>query len=168
MVKDLLLPLAGVAVFIILVGLFVKQPSSTWTKYFQIPAPAQTLVKTMTVGSKSIQVEIANTESLREKGLSGRSSLDTNNGMLFVFDTKQVVPIFWMKDMQIPLDMIWISGDKIVKIDKKISAPPANTPDNKLDKISAGRPVDYVLEVNSDFCETNGIKVGDSVVLPAL
>jgi uncharacterized membrane protein (UPF0127 family) len=73
-----------------------------------------------------------------------------------------------MKEMLIPLDFIWISGTKIVKIDKNIQAPDANTPDVKLEKIKPDQPVDYVLEVNSGFSDANNIKVNDPVILPAL
>ncbi|HKB88836.1 MAG TPA: DUF192 domain-containing protein [Patescibacteria group bacterium] len=167
MVKQLLLPLAGVAVFIILVGLFTQNPSKLGLgKYF--PTAVIEQQKSMTVGSKTIQVEVVNTEQTREKGLGGRSSLGTDNGMLFVFDTKPVTPTFWMKDMLIPLDMIWISDSKIVKIDKHVPNQPANTPDEKLPIYTPGRAVDYVLEVNSGFSDSNNIKVGDSVILPTL
>lgn len=174
MVKQLFLPLAAVAIFIVLVGLFTQKPSFlNLSKYLQSSNSVQK--KTMTVGSKTIQVEIANTQDLRTKGLSGRTSLPADSGMLFVFDLKGETPVFWMKDMLIPLDMIWIhssSGDvsdeKIVKIDKNIPAPPKNTSDDKLDKIRANQPVDYVLEVNGGFSDQNNIKVGDFVTPPTL
>lgn len=166
MVKQLLLPLSGVAIFIVLVGLFTQNPGKLGLgKYFPMVAVQQ---KTMNVGSKSIQVEVVNTESAREKGLSGRSSLAENTGMLFVFETKPVTPTFWMKDMLIPIDIIWIADNKIVKIDKNIPTPPKNTSDDKLDKIRANQPVNYVLEVNGGFSDQNNIKVGDSVILPTL
>lgn len=167
MVKQLLLPLAAVAAFIVLVGVFTQRQSSiNWSKYLPIstPTPAQTV----TVRDKTIQVEIARTEAEREKGLSGRSFLGTEKGMLFVFDSKQVSPIFWMKDMIIPIDIIWLSGDKIVKIDKSVPIPKPNTKDSLLPKYSPGRPIDYVLEVSSGFSDTNNVKVGDSVILPTL
>lgn len=167
MIKQLLLPLAAVAAFIVLVGVFTqKQSSINWSKYF--PGISSVQQKTVTIGDKIIQVEIANTDSSRGKGLSSRSSLPTDSGMLFVFNSKQITPIFWMKDMIIPIDIIWISGDKIVKIDKSAAAPEPGTKDDELTKYSPGMPIDYVLEVNSGFAVTNNIKVGDSVVLPTL
>jgi uncharacterized membrane protein (UPF0127 family) len=162
MIKQLLLPLAAVAAFIVLVGIFTqKQSSINLSKY--IPVATPTPAQTVTIGNKTIQVEIAKTETERAKGLSGRSSLGTDKGMLFVFDSKQVSPIFWMKDMIIPIDIIWISGDKIVKIDKSVPVPKPNAKDGALPKYSPGRPIDYVLEVSSGFSDTNNIKVGDSV-----
>ena len=82
--------------------------------------------------------------------------------MLFVFETKNVTPSFWMKDMQIPLDLIWIKDGKIVKIDKNAPVE-KDVPDNKLKIYSAGSPIDYVLEVNAGYSEKNIIGEGSSV-----
>ncbi len=164
MFKQLLLPLAAVALFIILVGLLTQNSGSiNWSKY--LPGATGVQKGTLVVGTKTLSVEIVNTETLREKGLSGRTSLPTESGMFFVFEAKKVNPTFWMKDMLIPLDIIWIADGKIIKIDKNIPAPSANTPDDKLKKFSANWPVDYVLEVNAGFADNNNIKVGDSVDL---
>lgn len=163
MLKQLFIPLAAVAIFITLVGIYTQKPNML--NFDKNSSTTNIQQKTVTVGSKSVQVEIANNESLRKKGLGGRSSLPQDSGMLFVFDTKNTTPTFWMKDMLIPLDFIWISGTKIVKIDRNIAIPSANTPDAKLDKIRPNQPVGYVLEVNSGFADSNNIKVGDSVDL---
>jgi len=166
MVKQLLLPIAAVAIFIVLVGIFTqKSPTLDWSKYLQPSASSQ--VKTMTVGTKTIQVEIANTRDLRTKGLSGVTSLPKDNGMLFVFESKKATPTFWMKDMLIPLDIIWIANGKVVKLDKNVAAPASDAKDGSLIKYSSPQAVDYVLEVNSGFSDTNNIKVNDSVILPA-
>ena len=167
MVKQLLLPLAGVAAFIVLVGLLVKDSGN-----IKIPGVTPTTSpaaeKIITVGETKLNVEIADTKSKREVGLGGRSTLDQNVGMLFVFDSKQVTPSFWMKDMLIPLDIIWISGGKVVKIDKNIQAPISGTPDSKLAIYNPGQPIDYVLEVNAGFSDTNNVKVGDSIDLSGI
>jgi uncharacterized membrane protein (UPF0127 family) len=164
MIKQLLLPFAAVALFIILVGVFTQKSGSIdLSKYFSGINGIQK--RTLVVGEKALSVEIVNTETLREKGLGGRTSLPTESGMLFVFETKKVNPIFWMKDMLIPLDIIWIADSKIVKIDKNVPAPSAGTPDDKLKKFSANQPVDYVLEVNAGFADSNNVKVGDSIDL---
>lgn len=168
MVKQLLLPLAGVAAFIILVGLLVKNSGNINIPGLPTPAPASLETKTIKVDNTLVNVEVANTESSREKGLGGRNSLAENSGMLFVFDSKGVTVGFWMKDMLIPLDMIWISEGKVVKIDKNIPAPAAGIPDDKLTVYNPGQPVDYVLEVNAGFSDKNNIKVGDSVDLSSI
>lgn len=167
MFKQIILPILAVVVFITAVGIFVRKSSSL--NFFGMPAPQSTTLpeKTITVGSKTIQVQIANTETEREQGLSGIASLDANKGMLFVFDTN-VTAVFWMRGMLIPLDMIWIESGKIIQIDKNIPKPDPNTPDAQLKTYSPGQPVDRVLEVNAGFSDKNNVKVGDSVNLSLL
>jgi uncharacterized membrane protein (UPF0127 family) len=166
MVKKILLPLLGVAAFIVAVGIFTQKSSTLdWGKYLQGGSTSQE--KTMTVGSKTIQVEIANTEATREKGLGGVSSLPADHGMLFVFDSKPTNATFWMKGMLIPLDMIWVSDNKVVSINKDIPISPQGTPNSSLPTYSPNIPIDYVLEVNAGFSEQNNITVGSPVVLPS-
>lgn len=167
MIKQILLPLLGVMAFIIAVGIFA-QKSDTMNLSKYLTGSNSSLQKVVTIDGKNINVEIADSESTREKGLSGRTSLDQNSGMLFVFDSTPVAATFWMKGMLIPLDMIWIQGEKIVSVNKNIPVPSKNTPDNKLQVFSPGQSIDYVLEVNGGFCDKNNINVGDSVALPTL
>lgn len=167
MIKQLVIPFIAVAAFVVLVGYFTQRPGSiNLGNLLPTASPTQAQTQNMTIGGKVIQVEIANTEGLREKGLGGRSSLDAERGMLFTFDKKQSMPIFWMKNMQIPIDIIWITGTKIIKIDKSVAIPAPNTPDNQIKRLSPNKPVDYVLEVNAGYSDTNNIKVGDSVIIP--
>lgn len=167
MMKQVFLPIIAVIIFIVAVGMFTQRSSSLNFSGIMNPNPTPS-TQEIVVGDKTIKVTVAKTKELRTKGLSGVSNLDANSGMLFVFDKLNTNPSFWMKDMLIPIDIVWINDNKIVKIDKSVPAPTSNTPDNKLKIYSAGQPVDYVLEVNSDFCEENNIKVENIVDLKAL
>jgi uncharacterized membrane protein (UPF0127 family) len=111
-----------------------------------------------------IAVDVAKTYEEKDKGLGGRENLGKNEGMLFVFDYNNV-PIFWMKGMLIPLDIIWISDDKVVDLHKNIKASEPGTPESNLPKYSPKKSVDYVLEVNAGFSDKNDIQIGDSVKL---
>ncbi len=112
---------------------------------------------TITIGSKALSVAYADTEIKREQGLSGTQSLGDNQGMLFFFDTS-VMPGFWMKDMNYPLDIIWINKDKkIVSVSENLD--PKTYPQT----FSPSEPIQYVLEVQSGFYKTNSLKVGDSL-----
>jgi hypothetical protein len=169
MVKQILLPLIGVAVFIAAVGLFIQKSGS-----LNVPVGTAPLASTVpsgnsvTIESKMVVVEIVSSEPLRAKGLSDRTSLPANSGMLFVFPSQNIIPTFWMKDMLIPIDIIWINNGSIVKIDKNVQAPPAGASDDALKTYSPGVPIDYVLEVNAGFSDQNNFKVGSPVTLPAL
>lgn len=169
MIKQIILPIILVAAFIAAVGIFIKKaPNVNFNSVIPIATSTPQSQNVLKIGSKDVQIELARTEAEHAKGLGGRSSLAENSGMLFVFSQKNVVPTFWMKDMKVGLDIIWIKGDKIVSIDKNIPAPAPNTPDSQLSLYNPGQPVDYVLEVNSGFSDKNNVKVGDSVTLPTL
>lgn len=147
--KQLLLPIVAAAAFIIAVGLL--------TKTIELNPPQKKQIK---VGNVTLYVEISDSEDERAKGLSGRKSLGENEGMLFVFENSY--PSFWMKEMLIPIDILWISDGKVVKIHKNVLPEP----EKKTSELTLYRPdgpIDYVLEVNAEFSDKNGIKLGDQV-----
>jgi len=110
-----------------------------------------------TINGTTFHVEVADTDALREQGLSGRESLDESEGMLFVFD-KQARHLFWMKDMNFSIDILWLDeGYRIVDMDQNIS--PKTYPKT----FQSDVPVRYVLEVSSGWAERNRIQIGDTV-----
>ncbi|MEI8270149.1 MAG: DUF192 domain-containing protein [bacterium] len=114
-------------------------------------------IKFVKVAGQMIKVELALTAKDQEHGLSGRKILENNTGMLFVF-SKPGEFYFWMKDMNFPIDIIWIGDDlRVIYIQKSVR--PSSYPN------SFGPGVDnrYVLEVSSGFSEKNNLKIGDSV-----
>lgn len=102
-------------------------------------------------------LEVADTPESRATGLSKRSSLPENAGMLFVFPSDGQAP-FWMKDTWIPLSIAFISSDgRIVDIqDMQPMAEDLHRP---------AQPYRYALEVNQGFFEKNGVSTGDRVDL---
>ena len=103
-----------------------------------------------------IDVEIADTEQLRERGLMYRESLPSQSGMLFVFD--QSYPHgFWMKNTLIPLDMIWIDQNKTV-VDVQTAIPCVSDP---CQSYIPWQSAIYVLEMNGGGAERYDIKTGD-------
>ncbi|MDQ3239219.1 MAG: DUF192 domain-containing protein [bacterium] len=118
------------------------------------------MTKTVIINNKTIVIEIADTENLRRIGLSGRTTLDKNTGMLFVFD-QAGIRRFWMKDMKIALDFLWFNEDSVVEMDENI-LPPSRT-NNIPATISPVVPSKYVLELNSGFIKEHSIHIGDKV-----
>lgn len=158
--KQIILPIIGTMIFVVLVGIFVTNPG----KYIknQTSENKQKIVK---INNVEILVDIANTPEKRSNGLSKKESLNEKEGMLFIFDEIEEKPIFWMKDMLISIDIIWINDGKIVQIDKNIKIPEKDTSDDKLTRYSPQSPVSHVLEVNSGFSDKYEFKVGDNVDL---
>lgn len=108
-------------------------------------------------GTAPIAVTIADTKALREQGLSGTATLPRNTGMWFVFDNAEKYG-FWMKDMNYPIDIIWIDNEyRVVGIAEAVS--PASYPQ----VVYPPTPVRYVLEINANETAKNNIRVGTTV-----
>lgn len=114
------------------------------------------------IGDVPVQVEIAQTSEEQEKGLSGRDSLAEDQGMLFVYK-EPAQAFFWMKEMQFPLDILWIANGKVVGFEEDVPVPSADAIDANLPRYSPTLPITAVLEVNAGFVQKNKIKIGDKV-----
>ena len=115
------------------------------------------------VGEARFDVEIASTSEERRRGLSGRENLAGSSGMLFVFESTRV-PSFWMKDMLIPLDFVWIGEEcNVVDLHTDVPPPAAGASSGSLPRYSPGSAVRYVLEINAGRVGELGIEVGDRV-----
>ncbi len=112
----------------------------------------------LTTNYGSIDLLIADTPLLRQRGLSGRSELDENTGMLFLFDSAKSQNCFWMKDMNFAIDMIWLDSDKnVVSVEQNV------TPETFPSSFCPEVPALYGLEVNSGIADelkiSNGVKL---------
>lgn len=116
----------------------------------------------ITINEKIIKIEIAQTQSQQVLGLGNRDFLAVDSGMLFLYDNYGVRR-FWMKGMRFPLDIIWISDNVIVGIESNVPVP--ENDQQILPAYTSPQEVNYVLEVNAGYCETNDIRVGDKVIL---
>jgi len=114
------------------------------------------------INDTKYSIEFARTDEDKALGLGGRESLNSNAGMFFVFEITGF-HVFWMKDMQFPLDIIWINEEfKIVDIERDVS------PDDFPDRYVSQLPAKYVLEVNGGEVYNNGIQVGTTVKISGL
>ena len=112
-------------------------------------------------GGKAIEVEIAETEHARERGLMFRKSMDEGRGMIFLFDERRDHS-FWMENTCIPLDMLFIDDDGlIVGIEE-------NVPTMNRSTRQVGCASRYVLEVNAGWTRKNGVKAGQHVDLQGI
>ncbi|MDD4332865.1 MAG: DUF192 domain-containing protein [Patescibacteria group bacterium] len=122
------------------------------------PRKTASKINEVEINDAKIKVEIVDNPYSRYRGLSDREDLCADCGMFFVFPWK-ATQSFAMRRMKFPLDIIWISDDKIIKIDKNL--PPEGIMPKNI--YSSGNTVNYVLEVNGGFADKNNIKVGDSI-----
>ena len=112
----------------------------------------------ITLGTHELVVEMAQTPTQWEKGLSGRNTLQGIDGMLFIFPHYHI-PLFWMKDTHIPLDMIWIKDNQIVELTENVQPNDSTTPPT----YSPSQVIDTVLEVPAGWSKTNNIQIGDQL-----
>ncbi|MCK5580452.1 MAG: DUF192 domain-containing protein [Candidatus Omnitrophica bacterium] len=106
-----------------------------------------------------IEVELAQTQEERARGLQNREYLDTERGMLFLFSDSRKHS-FWMKETLIPLDIIWLDyARRIIHIE-------ANVPPCQKDPCPSYVPSQdamYVLELNAGKSKEFGLEAGDVV-----
>jgi len=110
------------------------------------------------VGETPVTCEIADSVEKRAEGLMYRKNLDTDKGMLFVFQKEQRLS-FWMKNTFLPLSIAYI--DKYGEI-KEIHdmTPQSEKP------VNSRYEVMFALEVNQGFFKENRIFEGDRISFP--
>lgn len=115
---------------------------------------------TAQINNQTFKVEVAKTETERQIGLSGKESLSSDKGMLFVFDNPDYHS-FWMKDMKFPIDIIYLSGEKVVTVVE--NAEPPTSPNENLVIYQPEEKADRVLEVNAGTVQKYKITKGSVV-----
>ncbi|MFZ4632354.1 MAG: DUF192 domain-containing protein [Patescibacteria group bacterium] len=115
---------------------------------------------TVRINNRVVLVDLATNPVSQYKGLSNRESLCSDCGMLFIFPDKQIRS-FVMREMNFPLDIIFVNDNKIVNIEEKLK-PEGSDPINIYKSII---PVDKVLELPSSYTEKYKIKVGDEILI---
>lgn len=110
------------------------------------------------IGSAVFSAEIADSYLRRQRGLSNRENLAENEGMLFVFPIAANYG-FWMKNMNFPIDIVWIRGDKVIGISENL-APDKSKP---LKIYYPPSNIDKALEIAAGATMKKGIKIGDQI-----
>lgn len=147
-------------IILVIIGIFVFRTivsAPTPVSEDTVTAEISYTKKDVTIGNSLFTLEIANTPVLRERGLSYRESLAQNTGMLFVFDTPSL-HYFWMKDMNFPIDVIWLDQDKkVVHIEHSLS--PSTYPKS----FGPHTNTQYVIELSAGEAKRSGLTLGNTV-----
>lgn len=151
-------------VFVLMLLIFFVSVIFFAIPFFITPSGGQAPLPTTSirVGSNVYEVEIANSILSRTRGLSGRSQLAIGTGMLFVFPVPSVYG-FWMKDMRFPIDIVWISNNRVVGISYNV--PPAIKNSFNLPRYYPLQPVSFVLELPAGVALADGIVVDTPVTI---
>lgn len=147
--------IVALALFL-LAGLFVWFLAGDVSPLTDLPRGSRDM-KQLLVRGTPVDARLAVTREEQIRGLSGTQSLPDGEGLLFVYAEPSRSGI-WMKDMNYPIDVLWISEEgKIVHIVENMrpeSYPQAYYPDED---------ATYVLELPSGFVEIHGTQEGDTV-----
>jgi uncharacterized membrane protein (UPF0127 family) len=141
-----LIPITIAAIIIGIVGI-LSIPSDSKLESVEFPRG------TIKIDDTVIEVQVADTEPRRIRGLMFQDELPYDQGMIFAFKESGVYSL-WMLNMQFSLDMIWFDKDgTIVHIEKNI--PPCKTPTEIMSCqsiVPSGEAL-YILEVTSGFID---------------
>ena len=144
---QVLVPITIAAVIVGIAGI-MSLPSDVKLESVEFPRG------TVKIDGIVLEVQIADTDPRRARGLMFQEQLPLDEGMLLVFDDANKRSI-WMLNMQFPLDVIWIDdNNKVVFIEKNV--PPCKT---ALETVTCpsykggNKDAQYVLEVTAGFVD---------------
>lgn len=104
-----------------------------------------------------LDIEIADNEYETATGLMYRSSMEPEQGMLFVFEDV-AMRSFYMKNTEFPLDIIFLDNEKRIASFQKNAQPYNET------GLTSKVPAKYVLEVNAGMADKWSLDVGDRIL----
>lgn len=105
------------------------------------------------IGNGVFDARIASTQVTREKGLGGVTNLSSRQAMIFAFPSDAEWQM-WMKDMKVPIDIVWLDKDKTV-IHSVINVSPDNSA-----IFSSTSPARYVVELPAGTVDDQHIQAG--------
>lgn len=147
-----------------------------------VPKPADApkpVIETVKIKGRTFKLELAADPETRFKGLSGRTEIADDGGMLFVFDRPSVQQ-FVMRDCPIPIDIIYLDGTgRVVSFYKMVAEPPrtdaekANDPgktfneayERRLPRYHSRFAAQFVIELKGNTLDGLDIKVADKIDL---
>lgn len=151
--KNRILAAFGILIVVILLGVVFSQ-----ILFGNIISFTKT--PTAIIDSHSLNLLIASSAKDKQKGLSGKTDIPKNQGMVFLFGKADYYS-FWMKDMKFSIDIIYLRNKKIVTIYK--NAKPPKSPNQSLTIYQPTQPADTVLEINGGLSDQYKFKNGDLV-----
>jgi uncharacterized membrane protein (UPF0127 family) len=146
---------------LLIVGCIIGLGASTFVQMSGAnPQDCQSVYRrdtTVKVTNNYIDAEVASNDTQKELGLSNRTCIGVNQGMLFVFD-KPGKYDFWMKDMKFPIDIVWMNETKTVT-----EVTPSVYPSTYPKKFTSKAVSKYVLELQSGNAQRLNISEGTSL-----
>jgi len=105
----------------------------------------------------SLTAELAITDEEREKGLMFREKMNSDQGMLFVFEEEGMYS-FWMANVKFSLDILWLDKEKRIVHIERLVPPCKKLP---CPSYSPKYPAMYVLELTSGSVDEHKLRLYD-------
>lgn len=153
---------------VVLVGVAIATAYTNISTLRAWLGPASEVVSIQVGNAPRIRATVVDTNEKREIGLSGHSSLAEGEGMLFTFPEvpeKKLIPVFWMKGMQFPIDIIWVRDGYVIGVEEDIPPPAEGTADADLPTYHPQESVDAVIEVPAGWVKQHGVGWRDEVLV---
>lgn len=146
---------AAILILVIFVALFYFQRRSSGGGIMSMFQSS-----TATVNGQTYKIDVAKTQEEKEVGLSDKTQLADNQGMVFTFDNPGYYS-FWMKKMKFPIDIVFIRDNRIVEVYPNAQPPTSET--ESLPIYTPLEPADMVLELKAGQADKNNLKKGDEI-----
>ncbi|AJC47281.1 DUF192 domain-containing protein [Xanthomonas sacchari] len=109
------------------------------------------------LGGNRYEVELAQNDATRARGLMFRDQMEADHGMLFIHDREEP-QAYWMKNTKIPLDILYFDNQRKLVAQQR-DVPPCSA-GNACPPYPSNAPARYVLELNAGQAEQLKLKDG--------
>lgn len=128
--------------------------------------PADADTQTVVLHGQRFDLELAVDQAARFQGLSDRTSIPINGGMLFVFAQQQPYLQFVMRQCLVPIDVIYLdAGGRIVSM-SRMQVEAYDTPEHELRRYSSVYPAQFAIELAGGTLDTLDLRQGQRIELP--
>jgi uncharacterized membrane protein (UPF0127 family) len=114
-----------------------------------------------TQGGVTLKLELALSEEKRALGLMHRKELESRKGMFFLYTDEPQRRSMWMKNMNIPLDIVWLDGSLRVLSMKKGAEPCCERDDSRCPRYSSIYKCQHAIELAAGEIDKLGITIGE-------
>lgn len=111
----------------------------------------------LSINGIALEVEYAQTQQQRARGLMFRDELCSDCGMLFRFVPAKQASM-WMKNTNIALDVAFFDRNGVITDIKPLQP-------HDLTSVGASKVVTYALEMNQGWFAKHNVKAGDQIIV---
>ncbi len=112
------------------------------------------------LNGQRFQVEIADDDGERARGLMFRDAMDADHGMLFIHE-REMPLAYWMKNTKLSLDILYFDNERKL-VSQQRDVPPCSS-GNRCPPYPSDSPARYVLELNAGQAARMGLKDGTEI-----